>query len=58
MFADDTNIIFGASTLIDLEKGLNTELRSLNQWLHQIEFECCEDRIYGYWVKPTFTFIL
>ena len=30
MFADDTNI---TSTLIDLEKGLNTELRSLNQWL-------------------------
>ena len=33
MFADDTNITFAASTLIDLEKGLNTELRSLNQWL-------------------------
>ena len=32
MFADDTNITFAASTLIDLEKGLNTELRSLNQW--------------------------
>ena len=33
MFADDSNITFSASTLIDLEKGLNTELRSLNQWL-------------------------
>ena len=33
MFADDTNITFAASALIDLEKGLNTELRSLNQWL-------------------------
>ena len=33
MFADDINITFDASTLIDLEKGLNTELRSLNQWL-------------------------
>ena len=33
MFADDTNITFAASTLIDLEKGFNTELRSLNQWL-------------------------
>ena len=33
MFADDTNIAFAASTLIDLEKGLNSELRSLNQWL-------------------------
>ena len=32
MFDDDTNITFAASTLIDLEKGLNTELRSLNQW--------------------------
>jgi len=31
MFADDANITFAASTLIDLEKGLNTELRSLNQ---------------------------
>ena len=33
MFAEDTNITFAASTLIDLEKGLNTEFRSLNQWL-------------------------
>ena len=33
MFADDTNIAIAASTLIDLEKGLNSELRSLNQWL-------------------------
>ena len=33
MFADDTNITFSASTLIDLEKCLNTELRSLNRWL-------------------------
>ena len=33
MFADDTNITFAASTLIDLEKGLNTELRSPNQRL-------------------------
>ena len=33
MFADDTNITFAASTLIDLENGLNSELRSLNQWL-------------------------
>ena len=33
MFADDANIAFAASTLIDLEKDLNTELRSLNQWL-------------------------
>lgn len=33
MFADDTNIAFAASALIDLEKGLNTELRSLNQSL-------------------------
>ena len=33
MFADDTNITFAASTLIDLEKCLNTELRSLNRWL-------------------------
>lgn len=33
MFTDDTNVTFAASTLIDLEKGLNTELRSLNQWL-------------------------
>ena len=30
MFADDTNITFAASTLTDLEKGLNSELRSLN----------------------------
>ena len=33
MFVDDTNITFAASTLIDLENGLNSELRSLNQWL-------------------------
>ena len=33
MFADDTNITFAASTLTDLEKGLNSELRSLNIWL-------------------------
>ena len=33
MLADDTNITFAASTLIDLEKGLNTGLQSLNQWL-------------------------
>ena len=33
MFADDTNITFAASTLTDLEKGLNSELRSLNLWL-------------------------
>ena len=33
MFAEDTNITFAASTLIDLENGLNSELRSLNQWL-------------------------
>ena len=33
IFADDTNITFAASTFIDLEKGLNTESRSLNQWL-------------------------
>ena len=33
MFADDTNITFAASTLIDLENGLNSELRSLNLWL-------------------------
>ena len=32
MFAD-TNITFAASTLTDLEKGLNSELRSLNIWL-------------------------
>ena len=24
----------------------------------QTELECCEDRIYAYWVKPTFKFIL
>ena len=34
MFADDTNITFAASTLTDLEKGLNSELRSLNIWLN------------------------
>ena len=33
MFADDSSITFAASTSIDLEKGLNTELRSLNQLL-------------------------
>ena len=33
MFADDTNITVAASTLTDLEKGLNPELRSLNIWL-------------------------
>ena len=33
MFADDTNITFAASTLTDLENGLNSELRSLNLWL-------------------------
>ena len=33
MFADDTNITFAARTLTDLEKGLNSELRSLNLWL-------------------------
>ena len=33
MFADDTNITFAARTLTDLEKGLNSELRSLNIWL-------------------------
>ena len=33
MFADDTNITFAASTLTDLEKGLNSELRSLDIWL-------------------------
>ena len=31
-FADDTNIAFAASTFIDLENALNSELRSLNQW--------------------------
>ena len=30
MFADDTNITFTASTLTDLEIGLNSELRGLN----------------------------
>ena len=30
MFADDTDITFAASVLIDLENGLNSELRSLN----------------------------
>ena len=29
----DTNITFTASTLIGLENGLNSELRSLNLWL-------------------------
>ena len=33
MFAYDTNIPFAASTLIDVENGLNSEVRSLNQWL-------------------------
>ena len=33
MFADDTNITFAASTLIDLESSLNSELRSLYLWL-------------------------
>ena len=33
MFADDTNITFAASTLTDLENGLNSELRTLNVWL-------------------------
>ena len=33
MFADDTNITFAASTWIDLENGLNSELRSRNQCL-------------------------
>ena len=33
MFGDDTNITFAASTLTDLKKGLNSELRSLNIWL-------------------------
>ena len=33
MFAVDTNITFTASTLIGLENGLNSELRSLNLWL-------------------------
>ena len=30
---DDTNITFAGSTLIAVENGLNSELRSLNQWL-------------------------
>ena len=33
MFADDSNITFAASTLTDLENGLNSELRNLNLWL-------------------------
>ena len=33
VFADDSSITFATSTSIDLEKGLNTELRSLNQLL-------------------------
>ena len=33
MFADDTNITFADSTLIDLEKCFNTELRGLKRWL-------------------------
>ena len=33
MFDDDTNIPVAASALIDVENGLNSEVRSLNQWL-------------------------
>ena len=33
MFAADTNLTFAAITLTDLQKGLNSELRSLNIWL-------------------------
>ena len=33
MFADYTNITFAASTLTDLENGLNSELKSPNIWL-------------------------
>ena len=33
MFGDDTKISFAASTLTDLENGLNSELRCLNIWL-------------------------
>ena len=40
MFGDDTNITFAASTLIDLENGLNSELRSLNPWLISNKLSC------------------
>lgn len=33
IFADDTNITFAASTLIDLENAVNLELRNLQRWL-------------------------
>ena len=33
IFADDTNITFAASTMIDLENAVNLELRNLQRWL-------------------------
>jgi len=33
IFADDTNVTFAASTLIDLENAVNLELRNLQRWL-------------------------
>ena len=33
MYADDTNISFQSSNLIDLEDNMNNELSSLNSWL-------------------------
>ena len=33
IFADDTNITFAASTMIDLENVVNLELRNLQRWL-------------------------
>ena len=33
MYADDTNVTFAASDMIDLETQINTELKSINLWL-------------------------
>jgi hypothetical protein len=33
MYADDTNVTFAASNMIDLESQINSELKSINLWL-------------------------
>ena len=33
MYADDMNVTFAASDMVDLETQINTELKSINLWL-------------------------
>ena len=33
MYADDTNVTFAASNMVDLETQINNELSSINIWL-------------------------